>query len=139
MLSAASGDIGQTLYDNVKRYISYISDVDVCKVKSLKSMLKIFGFKYTIFDKMNGIPLEILKLLDLLSINRKFLVRDGWLKKEFIEALSSDDVVVGDALEDSILDIRHLFRYNTYSIDYCKCLSDAGNVDAKKLKGDYVQ
>ena len=139
VLSAAGEDIGQTIYDNVKRYISYISDVDVCKVKSLKSMLKLFGFKYTIFDKFDTIPLEILNLLDLLSINRKFLVKDGWFKSEFIEALSSGGVIVGNAIEDSVLDIRHLFRQNTYSIDYCDCLSSAGNVDIKKLKGNYIQ
>ena len=99
---------------------------------------QLFGFKYTIFDKLDSIPLEILNLLDLLSINRKFLVKDGWLKSEFIEALSSGEVIVGNAIEDSILDIRHLFRQNTYSIDYCDCLSSAGNVDIKKLKGNYI-
>lgn len=84
VLSAASGDIGQTVYDNVKRYVSYIADVDVCKVKSLKSMLKLFGYNYTIFDKFSSIPQEVIELIDILSISKKFLVKDGWLKPEFI-------------------------------------------------------
>lgn len=139
VLSSASNDIGQTIYDNVKRYINYIADVDVCRVKSLKSMLNLFGFKYTIFDELSQIPPEILNLIDTLSISRKFLLRDGWLKSEFIDLLSSNDVVVGDALEDSIIDIRHMFMRNAYILSACPCLSSTHDVNKNKILGAYVQ
>ena len=139
VLSSASGDIGKTIYDNVKRYISYVADVDVCKVKSLKSMLNLFGFKYTIFDKLVQIPQEILQLIDVLSINRKFLLKDGWLKPEFIQLLSADGVVAGNALEDSILDLRHLFTRNGYILSSCPCLSSTMEANKTKILGTYLQ
>lgn len=93
------------MYDNVKRYVSYIADVDVCKVSSLKSMLKLFGFNYTIFDKFASIPQEIVQLIDILSINKRFLVKDGWLKPEFIDLLSSYGAFHGDQSLDSKLNL----------------------------------
>ena len=82
-----------------------MSDVDVCKVRSLKSMLKLFGFNYTIFDKFDSIPQELVDLIDILSINRKFLVKNGWLKPEFIDLLSAYSAVHGDIALDSELNL----------------------------------
>ena len=82
-----------------------MSDVDVCKVRSLKSMLKLFGFNYTIFDKFDSIPQELVDLIDILSINRKFLVKNGWLKPEFIDLLSAYSAVHGDVAFDSKLNL----------------------------------
>lgn len=139
VLSAASDDIGQTIYDNVKRYVSYISDVDVCKVKALKSMLQLFGFKYTIFDKFDSIPKELLNLIDVLSISRKFLISDGWLKKDFVQLLSSNGIVTGQTIDAAILDARHLFKQNSYVLSTCPCTKSTREVDKNKIVGAYLQ
>lgn len=139
VLSAASDDIGQTIYDNVKRYVSYISDVDVCKIKSLKSMLQLFGYKYTIFDKFDSIPKELLDLIDILSISRKFLIKDGWLKKDFVQLLSSNNVVSGQTIDAAILDARHLFKQNSYILSACHCMQSTREVDKNKIIGAYLQ
>lgn len=139
VLSSASGDIGQTVYDNVKRYVSYIADVDVCKVSSLKSMLKLFGFNYTIFDKFASIPQEIVQLIDILSINKKFLVKDGWLKPEFIDLLSSYGAFHGDQLLDSKLNLQREFTRSTIILSACQCLSSTASINKAKLLGAYVQ
>ena len=101
------------MYDNLKRYISYVADIDVCKVKSLKSMLKLFGFNYTIFDRFESIPQEIAELIDILSINRRFLTKDGWLKPEVVQLLSSYGVVAGSTADDSMLNPLQCFSRNT--------------------------
>lgn len=44
-------------------------------------MLKLFGFDYTIFDSLGSIPVEILDLMNVLSINKKYLL-NGTLVSE---------------------------------------------------------
>jgi hypothetical protein len=87
MLSSIADDLGSTLYGNIKNYIDYISNVDICKVKALKSMIKLFGFQYTLFDDFDKLPLEILNLLNVLSIEKRYLLKNGVLKPEFLELI----------------------------------------------------
>jgi len=75
-LSAASEDIGQALYSNVRHYIDNVSNVDTCKIKSLKSMLNMVGLNYLIIDKVQYYPIEIQALMDLLTINKKNLLNN---------------------------------------------------------------
>ena len=83
-LSAVSDEIGNVLYLNIKKYIDFVSNVDICKVKSLRSMLRLFGFNKTIFDNVDSLPKELLDLMNVLSINKKLLLRDGVVTKELI-------------------------------------------------------
>jgi len=92
-LSATAGDIGNTLYLNIRKYIDFVSNVDLCKIRSLKSMLYMFGFKNTLIDGFFMLPTEILNLMDVLSINKKYLIKAGVLKKEFLNDLISSDVI----------------------------------------------
>jgi len=83
-LSAVTDEIGNVLYLNIKKYIDFVSDVDVCKIKSLKSMLQLFGFNKTIFDNLENLPKELIDLINVLSINKKLLLRDGVVTKELL-------------------------------------------------------
>jgi hypothetical protein len=75
----------------------------------------------------------------MLSINRKFLIKDGWFTQNFLDALSSSGVILGDVFEDSLLDIRHLFKRNAYALDTCCCISSTTEIDARKFGGIYQQ
>lgn len=38
-LSAVGEDIGETLFKNVEKYVDFVSNVETCKVTSLRSMM----------------------------------------------------------------------------------------------------
>lgn len=46
VLSAIGNEYGQVIYENVLNYINNAANVDLCKVKALKSMADILGLKY---------------------------------------------------------------------------------------------
>ena len=70
-LSATADDVGNIVYLNVRKYIDFVTNVDICKVKSLQSMLKLFGFNKTIFNCFDSFPRELLDLINVLSIYKK--------------------------------------------------------------------
>lgn len=86
-LSAIGDDLGQVIYGNVLNYIDKVSNVETCKVQSLDSMMKEIGLEYGIFDIVRKFPYGILDMMDIFSIDRKYLLRDGLLKDEFISRL----------------------------------------------------
>lgn len=58
-LSAVSEELGQSLFSNVRHYIDNVSNIDTCKVKALKSMMKMASVNYMMLDKLSFYPVEI--------------------------------------------------------------------------------
>lgn len=56
-------------------------------------MMRNVGMDYGLFDKVDYYPLEIQKLLDIVSINPNYLLKNNFLKKDFIDWLSVDNVI----------------------------------------------
>lgn len=56
-------------------------------------MLKLFGFDYTIFDSLGAIPVEILDLMNVLSINKKYLLNSTLVSDSLKSDLSANGVV----------------------------------------------
>ena len=142
-LSATADEVGDMVYLNVRKYIDFVSNVDVCKVKSLQSMLKLFGFSKTVFNCFDSFPRELLDLVNVLSINKKQLMRAGVLKEEFLSSMvdpdgnfyTSDDQAV--YFSDKKLDLRKYFANNTYTLSAdLKCVSTR-DVQIAKLNGLY--
>ena len=84
VLSAVGQDIGETLYSNVLNYIDNVCNIDVCKISALKSMLKAYGIKYTLFDNLDIFPTKIADMLDLLSINKRYLKDTNVFDRKFV-------------------------------------------------------
>lgn len=105
-LSAIGDDIGDTLYQNVEKYVDFVSNVETCKVTALRSMMKMYGFDYTVLDNIELIPVEILNLMDILSINRKYLVKSDSMGKVFQKDLMDNGVITEKAnqISDYIYD-----------------------------------
>lgn len=143
MLSAIADEIGQTVYDNVKNYIDRVSNVDTCKIKSLKSMLKLFGFSYTLFDQIEKFPQEILNLADILSIDKKYLLKTSLLDPEFFNELvekAANPRAVDDPLFHRCVDFRRLTTTNSYVLrGVGSSFSSSMTIDAKKIFGVYQQ
>lgn len=139
ILSSIADDVGETLYNNIRRYVDYVSNVDVCKVKALKSMLKLFGFRYTVFDDFDKLPLEILDLLNVLSIEKRYLLKSGILKPEFLEKVL--EYSLGEHASDwkfqKCVNFRDLMSTNSYIISGNLRSSDI--TDSRKIIGTYTQ
>lgn len=124
-LSAVSEDLGDTLYKNVKNYIDYVSNIDTCKVQSLRSMMKELGFVYTVFDNIESVPREVLDLLNIVSIDKKYLLKNDCMQSAFIEDMKQMDVIVSsDAPLTDYYDLNNQisagFSTSTYHIDDSK-------------------
>lgn len=155
-LSAVGDDVGELIYANVAGYVDYASNVDICKIKSLRSMMKELGFDYTIFDNIEQIPAEILDLMDILSINRKYLlgskrltdafdaeisaVRPKYVKDDFAQALSGryndpDEQGVMHSSDDAA-EYRYRYFQNSFTVG-AGSLSSVGDIQVSALSGVY--
>lgn len=136
-LSAIGDDLGEIIYANVVDYVDYVSNVDLCKVKSLRSMMKNLGFNYTIFDNMDEMPIEIINLMDVLSINKKYLLNSDYIRQDMI-----DDMKERRVSKEYDVDISASYRdfRNGFSIRLSTDVSESGHVSSEEIEainGDY--
>lgn len=101
-LSAIGEQEGEIIYENVLNYINNASNIDLCKVKALQSMIDIVGMNYEILPMFNTIPVEIANLIDILSINRKYLLDSKTFKQEFIDMLSANHCIITGQPSDDV-------------------------------------
>ena len=83
-LSAIGQDIGEITYANVRNYIDIVSNVDMCKIRSLVSMMKNMDMDYWVIDNIGDFPLEVLNLIDIFSIDKKYLLDNDKIKDDLI-------------------------------------------------------
>lgn len=84
-LSCIGEEYGNVIYENVINYLDNASNVDLCKIKALQSMMNVVGVKYDVLDAFSHIPVEIANLMDLFSVNNKYLLDSKTFKQEFID------------------------------------------------------
>jgi len=87
-ISAIGGNYAETIYENVLNYIDNVSNVDLCKVKNLQSMIKILGIDYNVINDVEAMPVELVNLIDILSINKHYLVDNKAFADAFISRVS---------------------------------------------------
>lgn len=116
-LSAASQDIGETIYENVLNYIDLASNVDLCKISALKSMFAQQGIGYRIFDNMQNVPLEIQNMLDVLSINKKYLIDSKVLDGNLLNEIKQYTTTSVDVDMSSYVQVEYRTVANTISVD----------------------
>lgn len=88
-ISAIGGNYAETIYENVLNYIDNVSNVDLCKVKNLQSMIKILGIDYNIINDVEAMPIELVNLIDILSINKHYLTDNKCFREAFMSRVSS--------------------------------------------------
>ena len=139
-LSAVSQDLGQSLYQNVKNYIDNVSNVDTCKVKALRSMMSMLGSDYTLLDKISYYPIEIQNLIDILSISKKYLLNNKYIKKDFLDACVADGIMISCS-PDQMLDqhvLSNLSNESLLSIDAVSSSSDYYILSSSKAFDAYL-
>ena len=85
VLSAIGQDIGEITYANVKNYIDIVSNIDMCKTRALMSMMKNVGMDYSVIGDIDNFPLEVLNLIDIFSIDKKYLLDNDKIKEDLIQ------------------------------------------------------
>lgn len=88
VLSAIGNGIGNVMYSNVLRYTDLVANVDTCKTKQLQSFLDLFGMDMKILDTSDGVPVEVMNLIDTLSISKKYLFRNPIVSEELKKAMN---------------------------------------------------
>ena len=102
-LSAISEDYAETIYENILNYLDNAANVDLCKVKALQSMVDIVGIKYDIFNSFKNIPIELANLIDILSINKSYILQSNKFADTFISLLSTDGVIQENTINDNFI------------------------------------
>lgn len=107
VLSAIGESTSEVIYNNTLNFIDNISNIDLCKVKALNSILSSFGLSYNILNSYNIFPLEIKNIIDVLSINKKYLLNSNVLKENLIKEISSYTISTGT----NYIDDEKYFQY----------------------------
>lgn len=96
VLSAIGDNYAETIYENVLNYLDNVSNVDLCKAKSLQSIVKMLGIDYQVVYDVGKMPVEIANLIDILSINRHYLMDNTTFASCFMSELSafSEDAII---------------------------------------------
>lgn len=88
-LSAVAEQLGETFYSNTLNFIDNVCNIDLCKVAQLQSMISALGVNYSVFNDIKFMPLEIKKLIDVLSIKREYLTSYVKLDENFVNSMLS--------------------------------------------------
>jgi len=66
-------------------------------------MMKMYGFDYTVFDDIKLVPAEVLNLMHVMSIDRKYLLNSNYLK-DGLRADLKEYGVITDSRIDKLSD-----------------------------------
>lgn len=91
VLSSIGNEYANTIYENVLNYIDNVANIDLCKVKSLQSMIKVLGIDYDIVNDISKMPVEIVNLIDILSVNKRYLLDSSTFATQFHDILKKYD------------------------------------------------
>ena len=95
-LSAIGQQIMDEIYSHTLNYIDDVSNIDLCKVKALQSCANLLGVDYVIFKSLNSIPLDILNILDIMSLNPTYLINSKYVKNALANTLTTKFVLSGE-------------------------------------------
>lgn len=97
-LSAVGEDVSNVIYENVLHYIDNVANINTCKTIALESVARSLGNNdFSVLRNIaESVPVDILKLIDILSINKTYLLDTRKFNSEFvndiIERCHNDDI-----------------------------------------------
>lgn len=56
-------------------------------------MVKMYGFEYKVFDRLDLLPIEVLDLINIFSINKKHLIYGEKLLEKYRDTLLAEGVL----------------------------------------------
>lgn len=132
ILSCIGEHVGNVVYSNILEYVDNICNIDVCKIKSLKSILNSFGLKYPVIDNIDTIPMEIQNVIDVLSINKRYLLSSGIVSDKLLNELNCAKYNILSL--DNIKDVIPESEYNQLSGVYDSISSNFTEKVAKNIR-----
>lgn len=109
-LSAIGNEVGKKIHTNIRDYIDLVSNVDRCKAKNLQSMFNIYGQRYNLIDNIERYPIEVQQLIDIFSLNKRYILKNDFLNEDFTKDLYEEGVLTD-------LDCDGKYNYVTTTID----------------------
>lgn len=91
VLSVIGGDYANVIYENVLNYIDNVANVDLCKVKCLRSMMQVLGVDIDMLDVLSQMPVEVVNLVDILSVNKKYILDSKTFTSQFHDIIMKYD------------------------------------------------
>lgn len=99
-LSAVGEEVGSVIYENVLNYVNNVSNINTCRLRALTSIAKVLGVtEFSILKNLNSIPEDVLKLMDIFSINRKYILNINTFNSEFVQDLINSTLNVEDLIK----------------------------------------
>ena len=117
-LSAVAEQYGSVFYNNTLNFIDNVTNIDLCKVQQLQSMISWLGVKYTIFNDIQYMPLDIQNLIDIFSVKREYLTSYVKLNNSFV-----DNMLSGVSL-DTYDDATQIFSGNEAALTATKLIDE---------------
>lgn len=88
-LSAIGQELGSQFNERIVNFIDNVSNVELCKTHNLDSLANMTGIKYTVFQNISLFPQDIIKLLDVLSMKREYLLAAEKMNSALTKHLSA--------------------------------------------------
>lgn len=89
-LSAVGEEVGSVIYENVLNYIDNVANINTCKLRALTSIAKVLGVtEFAVLKNLKTVPEDVLKMMDIFSINRAYLLNIGLFNTDFVQDLLS--------------------------------------------------
>ena len=84
-LSAVGEEIGSVIYENVLNYVNNVANINTCRLRALTSIAKVLGVtEFAVLNQLDTIPEDVLKMMDVFSINRSYLLNINTFDTEFV-------------------------------------------------------
>ena len=135
-LSAVGEEVSEVIYENVLNYINNVANINTCKLVALTSIAKVLGItEFAVLKNLKTIPEDVLKIMDIFSINRANLLNIRYFNTEFVS-----DLLSATLNEDTLLSLEeHLQNIaDAENEDELSSFSLLGSISNEKYK-NYVE
>lgn len=78
-------------------------------------MIDSFGINYSVLNNIDIMPLEVANVMDIMSINKKYLLNSEKLGKNLIQKLYDETYVKGKDISELSSDLSGLYKENRLS------------------------
>lgn len=106
-LSAVGEAIGGKFYEFILNFIDNVSDIDLCNIESIQSLLDMIGADYSVLKNIQTFPDEIRHLIDIFSVRREYLLNSKKINGQLVNQLSCTQLSDSSNISSSVLSISH--------------------------------
>lgn len=106
-LSAVGEEVGSVIYENVLNYVNNVANINTCRLRALTSIAKVLGVtEFAILKNLKTIPEDVLKMMDVFSINRAYLLNINTFNSDFVK-----DLLISTLDEEALLSSEAALKF----------------------------